>query len=981
MAHNLFNTLQTFTTEKGKTAQFYSLPQLEAEGVGPVSRLPVSIRVVLESVLRNFDEKVVEESDVRSLANWQARAERTEEIPFSVARVLLQDFTGVPLLVDLAAMRSAVQRMGRDPKIIEPLVPVDLVIDHSVQVDFWSSADALRLNMETEFRRNRSRYQFLKWGMQAFQSFNVVPPGIGIVHQVNLEYLARGVMEREGVYYPDTLVGTDSHTTMINGLGIVGWGVGGIEAEAAMLGQPVYILTPDVVGVNLTGTLREGVTATDLVLRVTEMLRKAKVVGKFVEFHGEGAASIPVADRATIGNMAPEYGATMGYFPVDEKTCEYLLATGRDEEHVETIRAYYTAQKLFGIPRAGEIDYSTTLALDLSTIEPSVAGPKRPQDRIELSELKEKFEDLLRKPAGENGYARAQDSLGERFHVDLSREVHEVARSLPVLPGAQHSGGGGQEQESAPQTIATETVSGLGSRSDKNTNAATEFEMMNNRPTPDRVDFDEPTAEFVIQPNGETKLGHGDVVIAAITSCTNTSNPGVMLAAGLLAKKAVERGLRVPPTVKPSLAPGSRVVTEYYEKTGLQPYLDKLGFNIVGYGCTTCIGNSGPLDPRIESVINEHDLVTASVLSGNRNFEARVHQSVRANFLMSPPLVVAFALAGRINIDVEKEPLGKGEDGEDVYLRDIWPTLEEIGEVLGAATDPETYRALYKDFSDANPLWNDIPSVTGEVYEWDSQSTYIQEPPYFERFSMDAGSFCDIRGARPLAIFGGSVTTDHISPAGAIKTMSPAGRYLLLKGVEQGDFNSYGSRRGNHQVMVRGTFANVRIKNLLAPGTEGGVTNLEPTREQMPIYDASVHYQAAGVPLVVFAGEEYGTGSSRDWAAKGTLLLGVKAVIAESFERIHRSNLVGMGVLPLQFKDHVNAETLDLDGSEVFDITGLQGVEIAPRQDVTLRIRRQNGEEQEVPLTLRIDTPIEIEYYRHGGILPFVLRQLIAQSS
>ena len=981
MSHNLFNTLQTFTTETGKSGQFYSLPQLEKEGVGRVSRLPVSIRVVLESVLRNYDEKVVEESDVRTLANWQAVAERTDEIPFSVARVLLQDFTGVPLLVDLAAMRSAVQRMGRDPKIIEPLVPVDLVIDHSVQVDFWSSPDALRLNMETEFRRNRSRYQFLKWGMQAFESFNVVPPGIGIVHQVNLEYLARGVMEKEGVYYPDTLVGTDSHTTMINGLGIVGWGVGGIEAEAAMLGQPVYILTPDVVGVNLTGSLREGVTATDLVLRVTEMLRKAKVVGKFVEFHGEGAASIPVADRATIGNMAPEYGATMGYFPVDEKCCEYLLATGRDEAQVEIFRAYYQAQSLFGIPRAGEIDYSTTLDLDLSTIEPSVAGPKRPQDRIELSGLKEKFEDLLRKPVGENGYNRAEEQLGERFHVDLSREVHEVARALPVLPGALHAGGGGQEQESAPNVVATETVGSLGSRSDKNTSAATEFEMMNNRPTPDRVDFEEQTAEFIIQPEGGVELGHGDVVIAAITSCTNTSNPGVMLAAGLLAKKAVERGLQVPPTVKPSLAPGSRVVTEYYQKTGLQPYLDRLGFHTVGYGCTTCIGNSGPLDPRIEAVINEHDLVTASVLSGNRNFEARVHQSVRANFLMSPPLVVAFALAGRVNIDMEKEPLGKGEDGEDVYLRDIWPTLEEVGEALSTATDPETYRRLYTDFSDANPLWNDIHSVTGEVYQWDSQSTYIQEPPYFERFSMEAGSFCDIRGARPLAVFGDSVTTDHISPAGAIKAKTPAGRYLLLRGVEQQDFNSYGSRRGNHQVMVRGTFANVRIKNLLAPGTEGGVTTLQPTGEQMPIYDASVHYQAAGVPLVVFAGEEYGTGSSRDWAAKGTLLLGVKAVIAESFERIHRSNLVGMGVLPLQFKNHVNTETLGLDGTETIDITGLQGVEIMPRQDVTLRIRRANGEEQEVPVTLRIDTPIEIDYYRHGGILPFVLRQLISQSS
>jgi aconitate hydratase len=980
MEHNLFNTLQTFTTEKGKTGQFYSLPQLEKEGVGPVSRLPVSIRVVLESVLRNFDEKVVEESDVRALANWSANAERTEEIPFSVARVLLQDFTGVPLLVDLAAMRSAVARMGRDPKIIEPLVPVDLVIDHSVQVDFWSSADALRLNMETEFRRNRSRYQFLKWGMQAFESFNVVPPGIGIVHQVNLEYLARGVMEKDGIYFPDTLVGTDSHTTMINGLGIVGWGVGGIEAEAAMLGQPVYILTPDVVGVNLTGALREGVTATDLVLRVTEMLRKAKVVGKFVEFHGEGAASIPVADRATIGNMAPEYGATLGYFPVDEKTCDYLLATGRDEAHVETIRAYYKAQNLFGIPRAGEIDYSTVLELDISTIEPSVAGPKRPQDRIELSDLKEKFTDLLTKPAGENGYERPNGELEERFHVDLSREVHEVARTLPVLPGALHAGGGAQEQESAPHVVATESTGSLGSQSDKNTSALTEVEMMNNRPTPDRVDFEEPTAEFTISPNGGAELGHGDVVIAAITSCTNTSNPGVMLAAGLLAKKAVERGLKVPPTVKPSLAPGSRVVTEYYRKTGLQEYLDKLGFQIVGYGCTTCIGNSGPLDPRIESVINDHDLVTASVLSGNRNFEARVHQSVRANFLMSPPLVVAFALAGTINKDLTNEPIGEGSDGEEVFLRDIWPTMEEIGEVLGAATDPETYRKLYSDFAEANPLWNDITSVTGEVYEWDTQSTYIQEPPYFERFSMEPGTFSDIRGARPLAIFGDSVTTDHISPAGAIKAKSPAGRYLLLRGVEVQDFNSYGSRRGNHQVMVRGTFANVRIKNQMLPGTEGGVTALQPMGEQMPIYDASVHYQAAGVPLVVIAGQEYGTGSSRDWAAKGTLLLGVRAVVAESFERIHRSNLVGMGVLPLQFKEGTNARTLRLDGSDVFDINGLDG-EITPRKDVTLRIRRASGEEEQVPVTLRIDTPIEIEYYRHGGILPFVLRQLISQSA
>ncbi|HEV2863771.1 MAG TPA: aconitate hydratase [Pyrinomonadaceae bacterium] len=967
MAHNLFNTLQTFTTEKGKSGQFYSLPRLEQEGVGPVSRLPVSIRVVLESVLRNFDGQVVDEDDVRALANWQATAERTEEVPFKVARVLLQDFTGVPLLVDLAAMRSAVQRMGRDPQIIEPLVPVDLVIDHSVQVDFWSTPDALRLNMETEFRRNRSRYQFLKWGMQAFQSFNVVPPGIGIVHQVNLEYLARGVMERDGVYYPDTLVGTDSHTTMVNGLGIVGWGVGGIEAEAAMLGQPVYILTPDVVGVNLTGSLREGVTATDLVLRVTELLRKAKVVGKFVEFHGEGASSIHVTDRATIANMAPEYGATMGFFPVDEKTCEYFLNTGRPEEQVEAVRAYYQAQGLFGIPAAGEIDYSTLLELDLGEIRPSVAGPKRPQDRIELDDLKEKFNDLLAKPVGENGYNKSAEDVARRFSARIG--VSDATVTQPIV------GGGHQEQESAPNVVATETVGSLGSMSDKNTSALTELEMMNNRPTPDRV-TEIPTDSF---PEARVDLGHGDVLIAAITSCTNTSNPSVMLAAGLLAKKAVEKGLTVRPSVKCSLAPGSRVVTEYLDKTGLQPYLDRLGFNTVGYGCTTCIGNSGPLDPRIEAVVNDNDLVAASVLSGNRNFEARVHQSIRANFLMSPPLVVAFALAGRVNIDMAQEPIGKGKDGEEVFLRDIWPSIEEVGGVLGQATDPETYRRLYSNFADANPLWDEIPSVTGLVYDWDPQSTYIQEPPYFERFSMEPGTFCDVRGARPLAVFGDSVTTDHISPAGAIKPNSPAGRYLRLRGVEIQDFNSYGSRRGNHQVMVRGTFANVRIKNLMLPGTEGGVTVLEPVGEQMSIYDASINYQAAGVPLVIFAGQEYGTGSSRDWAAKGTKLLGVRAVVAESFERIHRSNLVGMGVLPLQFKEGMNAQSLKLDGDEVVDIIGLQEGEVRPRQDLTLVIRREKGETEEVPVTLRIDTPIEIEYYRHGGILPFVLRQLIAQ--
>jgi len=960
MPHNLFNTLQTFTPSEGREGQFYSLPQLEREGIGPVSRLPVSIRIVLESVLRNFDGKKIREQEVRSLANWKADAERTEEIPFIVARVLLQDFTGVPLLVDLAAMRSCVERMDKDTSIIEPLVPVDLVIDHSVQVDFSSTPDAFQKNMEMEFKRNNSRYQFLKWGMQAFDGFRVVPPGIGIVHQVNLEYLARGVWEKDGIYYPDTLVGTDSHTTMINGLGIVAWGVGGIEAEAGMLGQPVYFLTPDVVGVHLSGQLSEGVTATDLVLRVTEMLRQAKVVGKFVEFHGLGAASLPATDRATIANMAPEYGATMGFFPVDEETCKYLLATGREEAQVETIRNYYKAQGLFGIPKQGECDYSTLLELDLSTIKPSVAGPKRPQDRIELPDLKEKFLDLFQNPVTENGYGKSKKDLAKRFNVSVGRSAFNRAEHL--------AGGGEQGIETAPE-IEEIHVSKI------DTSPLTEIEMMNNRPTPDRVG-EIPAGEF---PERFDDLGHGDVVIAAITSCTNTSNPSVMIAAGLLARKAVELGLRPDPSVKTSLAPGSRVVTEYLEKTGLQPYLNEIGFNLVGYGCTTCIGNSGPLDPRIEDVITKNDLIAASVLSGNRNFEARVHQSVKANFLMSPPLVVAFALAGRVNIDMSSEPLGKGKDGQDVYLRDIWPTLGEISELLRAALDPDTYRKLYSDFAEQNPLWNEIPSSAGDVYEWDEHSTYIQEPPYFEKFGMNPGVFSNIKNARPLAIFGDSVTTDHISPAGAIKPNSPAGKYLQLRGVNVEDFNSYGSRRGNHQVMVRGTFANVRIKNLMAPGTEGGVTILQPVGEQMSIYDASVHYQAAGTPLIVLAGQEYGTGSSRDWAAKGTRLLGVRAVIAQSFERIHRSNLVGMGVLPCQFKEGTNAASLKLDGSEVFDITGLETGGVKPRQDVTLVIRRANGETEEVPLTLRIDTPIELDYYQHGGILPFVLRQLIKE--
>ena len=901
MSHNTFNALHSFDLGNGQQGKFYSLPALAEAGLGDISRLPVCIRLVLESVLRNCDGQKVTEENIRQLAGWQAKAQRTEEIPFTVARIVLQDFTGVPLLVDLAAMRSAAARLGKNPKIIEPLVPVDLVVDHSVQVDFAGSEDAMAKNLDLEFTRNRERYQFLKWGMQAFDTFKVVPPGIGIVHQVNLEYLARGVLSNaDGVYYPDTLVGTDSHTTMINGLGIVGWGVGGIEAEAGMLGQPVYFLTPDVVGIRLDGTLREGVTATDLALTVTEMLREAKVVGKFVEFYGKGAKQLPLTDRATIANMAPEYGATMGFFPIDEETVNYLRATGRAEEHCATYENYYKAQGLFGIPGEGEIDYSVSLTLDLGSIQSSVAGPKRPQDRIEVPRLGSKFAELFSQPVAEGGFGR------------------------------------------------------------------------------DAADLAGVTADVPVQNNGTAALGHGGVVIAAITSCTNTSNPSVMLAAGLLAKRAVERGLKLAPLVKASLAPGSRVVSDYLDKTGLQPYLDKLGFNLVGYGCTTCIGNSGPLDAEIEKAILDNNLIAASVLSGNRNFEARIHQNVRGNFLMSPPLVVAFALAGRVNIDLTTEPLGQAEDGSDVFLRDLWPSLDEVRDHMQTALQPEVFRKLYSNFADQNPKWNEIPSSVGHAYEWDDASTYIQEPPFFEGFGKEAGAIAEITGARPLGVVGDSVTTAHISPAGAIKPDSPAGRYLVDNSVEQASFNSYGSRRGNDRVMTRGTFANVRIKNLMVPGTEGGVTRHQPSGETMDIFDAAAKYREEGTPLVVIGGKEYGTGSSRDWAAKGTRLLGVKAVVCESFERIHRSNLIGMGVLPLQFKDGTGVGSLQLDGAEQFDVLGL-GDDLKAQQELTLRIIRADGADEEVPVLCRIDTDIEVEYYRHGGILSYVLRQLVAR--
>lgn len=958
MTHDLFDSRGTFHTGYGGEGIFYSLPQLEKAGLGPISRLPVSIRIVLESVLRNFDGgKKVSEQNVRDLAGWMPNNERTEEIPFVVARVILQDFTGVPLLVDLAAMRSAVKKMGKDVGVIEPLVPVDLVIDHSVQVDYAGSETAYQRNMEMEFRRNEQRYRFLKWGTKAFSGFSVIPPGIGIVHQVNLEYLAKGVFEGDGIYFPDTLVGTDSHTTMINGLGIVGWGVGGIEAEAGMLGQPVYILTPDVVGVHLTGELPQGATATDLVLRITEMLRKANVVGKFVEYFGAGATALNATDRATIANMAPEYGATMGFFPVDEKTLDYFRATGRSSEQIDTIRNYYKAQEMFGIPGDGDVDYSIVLELDLTTINPSVAGPKRPQDRIELSNLDDRFIELLTKPVADGGYGKLSSDIDTRYFVSMGGST---------LGEPHISGGGEQSQRSIPLPV-------LGEVSDKNTNVTSEVEMVNNRPTPDRVESDGEKT-----PTATISIGNGDVLIAAITSCTNTSNPAVMIAAGIVAKKAVEKGMKVPPYVKTSLAPGSRVVTEYLEKAGLQKYLDQLGFDLVGYGCTTCIGNSGPLDPAIEEQVVENDIIAASVLSGNRNFEARVHQNIKANFLMSPPLVVAFALAGTVLRDVYLHPIGQDQDGNDVFLKEIWATLDEVKAMLEDAFDPATYKRLYSQFAEQNPLWNDIPSSTGQVYEWDATSTYIQEPPYFDGFTMDTGRFSDIKGARALAIFGDSVTTDHISPAGAIKTNSPAGAYLQERGVEPKDFNSYGSRRGNDRVMLRGTFANVRIKNMMAAPVEGGFTRFQPTGEEMYIYDAAMRYKSEDTPLVIFGGQEYGTGSSRDWAAKGTSLMGVKAVITQSFERIHRSNLVGMGVLPLQFKEGESAVTLGLDGTEIFDLLGLEVGEVRPRQEVTLKVTRSDDSYSEIMLILRIDTPIEVEYYKNGGILQYVLRQLLA---
>jgi aconitate hydratase len=892
----------------GKKQSYFSLPEL-ARQFPNIQRMPVSMRIVLESVLRNCDGKKVTKEHVEQLANWKPNAERSDEIPFVVARVVLQDFTGVPLLADLAAMRNVAKDLGKNPKTIEPLVPVDLVVDHSVMIDHYGTPKALDLNMKLEFERNQERYQFMKWGMQAFDTFGVVPPGFGIVHQVNLEYLARGVhVGKDGVVYPDSLVGTDSHTTMINGIGVVGWGVGGIEAEAGMLGQPVYFLTPDVVGFELTGQLREGVTATDLVLTVTEILRKHKVVGKFVEFFGPGTKTLALPDRATIANMAPEYGATMGFFPVDERTVEYFKGTGRSKEEIERFEAYFRAQGMFGVPGAEgasefirEIDYTSTVKLDLSTVAPSLAGPKRPQDRIEITHLSKKFTELFSKPVADNGFNQPADKLGKTFKTDSGLEIK-----------------------------------------------------------------------------------NGDVLIAAITSCTNTSNPGVLLAAGLLAKKAVEAGLTVKPHIKTSLAPGSRIVTEYLEKAKLLPYLEKLGFAVAAYGCTTCIGNAGDLTPELNKLIQDNDLVCAAVLSGNRNFEARIHPNLKANFLASPPLVVAYAIAGNVTRDLMTQPVGKGKNGRDIYLGDIWPTSDEVYKLMKLAMDPKAFKENYgKVKSKPGKLWDDVKGSKGQVYDW-PKSTYIARPPFFDGFTMtpeplDAGS-AGVRGAKIMALFGDSITTDHISPAGSFKETTPAGKYLTDNGVLKADFNSYGARRGNHDVMMRGTFANVRVKNLMLPPKadgsreEGGYTL--KNGQKMAIYDAAMAYIAEGTPTVVFAGEEYGTGSSRDWAAKGTQLLGIKAVVARSFERIHRSNLIGMGVLPLQFKSGDSWESLGIRGDEIIDV--VLGAQIKPQSEATLVIHNTDGTTRNVAVTLRIDTAIEVDYYKHGGILPFVLRQLLA---
>lgn len=940
---NTMNTLKSL----GKNSFYYSLPALEEQGVGPVQRLPLSIRILLEALLRSCGTTFIQEEDVRRLANWNPQHPYDGDLPFIVSRVILQDFTGVPLLVDLAMMRDDVANQKMDPKLVEPKVPVDLIIDHSVQVDQSGTDDAFVFNLKTEIKRNIERYSFLKWGQHAFESFKVIPPGIGIVHQINLEHIATVVTAKDHdgstLLYPDSLVGTDSHTTMINGLGVLGWGVGGIEAEAAMLGLPVFVRTPEVIGVHLSGQLHEGVTATDLTLYVTELLRKAKVVDKFVEFFGEGVEGLSVADRATIANMAPEYGATCGLFPIDNKTLDYLRLTGRQEEHIQQVKEYCTAQKMFGVPKKGEIDFTTVLELDLSTIKPCVSGPKRPQDRIELSKVKNKFESLLEAPPTEGGYG-----------IKTKPKVCVHAEGVFTLDETHPSGG----------------IPALGSGNIP----WSEQEMVTNRPA--TFPEHDPAGLPILC---DAILTHGSIAIAAITSCTNTSNPSVMIAAGLLAKKAVEKGLTVNSAIKTSLAPGSRVVTDYLESTDLQRYLDTLGFQLVAYGCTTCIGNSGPLEEHIEKAIKDNDIVAVSVLSGNRNFEARINSSIKANFLMSPPLVVAFAIAGRIDIDMDKEPLGRGSDRKEIYLRDIWPSNQEIEDAIASGVRPQMFESRYSNIYQENPLWDEIPSTGGALYPWDSHSTYIQRPPFTANCTIEEPKQPHaIKGMRPLALFGDSVTTDHISPAGAFRKELPAGKYLTSMGVKEVNFNSYGSRRGNYEVMARGTFANVRIRNKMVD-REGGYTLLQPEGKEMTIYDAAQEYIVRNIPLIIFTGKDYGMGSSRDWAAKGTALLGVKVVVAESFERIHRSNLIGMGVLPLQFEEGENIEQLKIKGNEVFSLIGLENIS-NPHQQLTLEIDDGNTTRQ-VKVLSRLDTPSEVQYYRHGGILPFIYRRIIAQES
>ncbi len=884
----------------GKNYKYYSLSKLEEKGIGNASKLPFSIKVLLEAAVRQLDGKGTTEEHVKQLANWAEGAGKGKEVSFTPARIVLQDFTGVPAVVDLAAMRKAMADVGGDPDKINPLVPVDLVIDHSVMVDKFGTDDALQYNMNIEFQRNEARYKFLRWAQDSFENFRAVPPATGIIHQVNLEYLANVVQIKEdngeAVAYPDSLVGTDSHTTMIDGLGVVGWGVGGIEAEAGMLGQPLYFVTPDVIGFKLIGQLPEGATATDLALTVVEMLRKKGVVGKFVEFYGDGLSNISLADRATVANMAPEYGATMGFFPVDNETLNYLRLTGRDEEQVQLVEAYCKEQGLYRMDGMEAPIFTDTIELDLSTVVPSLAGPKRPQDRIELNNMKNAWNEVIRKPIDQGGLGLTE--------ADIQKEV------------------------------------------------------------------------AINHPNGKASaLRTGSVVIAAITSCTNTSNPSVMLGAGLVAKKAVERGLVTPGYVKTSLTPGSRVVTEYLENAGVLDSLAKLGFNVAGYGCATCIGNSGPLPDEVSKAVEENDLTVASVLSGNRNFEGRVHAQVKANYLASPPLVVVYALAGTVDIDLANDPIGYDQNNQPVYMKDIWPTNEEIKAAIQSSMNPELFRKQYSAVFTANERWNQIDAPKGKLYDWDETSTYIQNPPFFEGLKPEVEDIKEIKGAKVLALLGDSVTTDHISPAGNIKKDSPGGRYLIENGVQPVDFNSYGSRRGTHEVMMRGTFANIRIRNQVAPGTEGGVTKYLPTGEVMAIYDASMKYQADGTPLVVIAGKEYGTGSSRDWAAKGTNLLGVKAVIAESFERIHRSNLVGMGVLPLQFAENLSWKSLAIDGTETFDIVGINN-DVQPGQTLKVKATRQDGETFEFDTIARLDSIVDVEYYRNGGILQTVLREL-----